>query len=374
MKEQIRILHIVGNLNRGGAETMIMNLYRNIDRSKFQFDFVKHTSKKCDYDDEISELGGRIFSISKYTGKNYFSYKKEWDTLFKNHPEYKILHGHIVSTAAIYIAIAKNYGVITIAHSHSTASRGSKIEQLIKNIMQIPIKSKADYLLACSNQAGSWLFGKRAITGNNYKIVKNAIDVEKYVFNESNRNNIRKSLGIKDKFVVGHVGSFTYPKNHKFLIDIFYQLQIKNRNSVLLLVGDGELRPQIEKQIERLGIKDKVILTGAVSNVNDYLQAMDVFVFPSISEGLGIAAIEAQTAGLPCILSDKIPQEAFVTDSVEELSLKADKKIWVEKILHYCNNYIRKNNSEDIKRAGYDIKESAREMERFYLEVTTTKI
>lgn len=374
MEEPIRILHVVGRLNRGGAETMIMNLYRNINRSKIQFDFVKHTTEKCDYDNEISELGGQIFSISRYTGKNHFSYKKEWDTLFKKHPEYKILHGHVRSTAAIYIGIAKSHGLITIAHSHGTASRGNRIEQLIKNIMQIPIRNKADYLLACSDQAGKWLFGKKAIADSNYKILKNAIDVEKYMFDEFNRNNIRKQLGVEDKFVVGHVGSFTYPKNHKFLIDVFYQLQIKNRDSVLLLVGDGELRPQIEQQIERLGIKDKVILTGAVSNVNDYLQAMDVFVFPSISEGLGIAAIEAQTAGLHCILSDRIPQEAFIIDSVEKLSLKADKTIWAERILHYSDNYTRKRTSEDIKRAGYDIKETAKEMENFYLEVITTKI
>jgi len=368
MDKPIRILHVLGALNRGGAETMIMNIYRNIDRSKIQFDFIIHTNKKCDYDDEIIKLGGKIYNVPHYVGKNHFTYKKAWDTFFNSHPEHKIVHGHMRSTASIYLRIAKKYGLITIAHSHSTASRGNKIEQFVKNIMQFPIRYTADYLFACSNEAGKWLFGKKATQKDNYKVIKNAIDVEKYAFNESKRHELRKVLGIEDKFVVGHVGSFTYPKNQKFLIEVFYQVQMQNENAVLLLVGDGELRPQIEKQINKLGIKDKVILTGVVPNVNDYMQAMDVFVFPSIFEGLGMAVIEAQAAGLKCIVADKIPEEAFITNLIEKVSLKEGIDDWIEVVLKYKVPYKRRNVFEEIKLVEYDVIHSANQLESFYAE------
>lgn len=366
MGEPIKILHVLGALNRGGAETMVMNIYRNIDRSKIQFDFMIHTNEKCDYNDEITKLGGKIYSVPRYTGKNHFKYKKAWNAFFNSHPEYKIIHGHMRSTAAIYLKIAKKHGLITIAHSHSTASRGNKIEQIIKNIMQFPIRYIADYLFACSDEAGKWLFGKKAIKKDNYRVIKNAIDIPKYTFNQAKRNEMRKVLGIEDKFVVGHVGSFTYPKNHKFLIDVFYQVQKQKENSVLLLLGDGELRPQIEKQINSLKINDKVILTGAVSNVNDYLQAMDVFVFPSIFEGLGMAVIEAQAAGLPCIVSSIIPKSALITNLIEKVYLKEKQEVWINEIFKYVR-YPKGNTYQKIKNAGYYIRDTVKWLERFYL-------
>ena len=369
MSNPIRVLHVLGRLDYGGAETMIMNLYRNIDRSKIQFDFVKHTSEKCDYDDEICKLGGRILIISKYNGKNHFTYKNEWRTLLKKNPEYKIIHGHIRSTASIYINIAKKYGLITIAHSHSIASRGSEIQKIIKSIMQFTIRYTADYLFACSDEAGKWLFGKKAIKKGNYQVMKNAIDAEKFIFNKSMRVQMRKSLNIEQKFVIGHVGSFTYPKNHKYLIEIFYEVQKHLKDSVLLLVGDGELEGKIQKQIEEFGLIDKVVLTGVVHNVNDYLQAMDMFVFPSIFEGLGIAIIEAQATGLPCIVANTVPQEAYVTSLVESVSLKASKDKWVDMILKVHSGSGRVDNYQCIKSAGYNIEETRKWLEGFYLDI-----
>ncbi|NMM63687.1 glycosyltransferase family 1 protein [Clostridium sp. P21] len=369
MTEPIRILHVLGGLNCGGAEIMIMNLYRNIDRSKIQFDFMVHTIDKCDYDDEIRKLGGRIYSVPRYNGLNHFKYKRVWNDFFKNHTEYRIVHGHIRSTAAIYLKIAKKQGVITIAHSHSTASRGNKIEQFVKNAMQIPIRYIADYLFACSDEAGKWLFGEKATKQDNYRVIKNAIDAERYVFNEAVRDKVRKDLNIENKLVVGHVGRFTYPKNHKFLIELFYEIQKQNEDSILLLVGDGELRYQIEKQINSLGIKNKVILTGVVPNVNDYIQAMDVFVFPSIFEGLGMVAIEAQAAGLRCIVSDKVPQEAFITDLIESISLTTDISKWASKILQYPSVCQRQKTFVKIKQAGYDIQKNAQILEDFYIGI-----
>ncbi|MBB6631974.1 glycosyltransferase family 1 protein [Clostridium algidicarnis] len=366
MNKPIRILHVLGALNRGGAETMIMNIYRNIDRSKIQFDFMIHTNEKCDYDDEIIKLGGKIYSVPRYVGKNHFKYKHAWDTFFSSHTEHKIVHGHMRSTAAIYLEIAKKHGLVTIAHSHSTASRGNKIEQLVKSVMQFRIRYRADYLFACSNEAGKWLFGKKAISKDNYKIIKNAIDVEKYVFNEVKRSEIRTVLDIEDKFVVGHVGSFTYPKNHKFLIEVFYQIQMQNKNAVLLLVGDGELRSQIENQINKLRIKDKVILTGVVPNVNDYMQAMDVFVFPSLWEGLPVTVIEAQATGLHCVISDTITDEVKITQLVKALLIDATPDSWANQILTYTKP-VRENTKEYICNAGYDIKTTTKWLEDFYI-------
>jgi len=367
MAEPIRILHVLGRLNRGGAETMILNLYRSIDRSKVQFDFMVHTIDRCDYEDEILEMGGKIYCIPRYLGENHFQYKKAWNMFLKSHTEYKIIHGHLRSTASIYMRIAKKHGRVTIAHSHSTASRGNKLEQFVKNILQLPIRYSADYLFACSDEAGRWLYGERATKGVNYMVIKNAIDIDKHVFDEVNRKKIRKELEVQNKFVVGHVGSFTYPKNHKFLVNVFHEVQKKNKNAILLLIGDGELRTQIQNQILDLGLKKKVILTGVVSNVNEYLQAMDMFVFPSIFEGLPVTVIEAQATGLPCIISDRITKEVNISTLVKSISLNASEELWAETIINYQSNVNRHDMYQDVVKAGYDIETSRLWLEEFYI-------
>lgn len=365
MERPIRILHVFGALNRGGAEAMIMNIYGNMDTSKIQFDFIIHTKEKCDFTDEIVKLGGKIYSVPAYRGLNHFAYKKAWKDFFHRHPEYKIVHGHMRSTAAIYMSIAKKYGIKTIAHSHSTASRGNRLERLVKNLMQIPIRYIADYLFACSNEAGRWLFGKRSLRKDNYRVIKNAIETEKYVFNEAIRNEMRKKIGVEDKFVVGHVGSFTYPKNHSFLIDVFYQIQMKNKDSVLLLVGDGELRRDIETKIDKLGIKDKVILTGVTSKVNHYMQAMDFFVFPSLWEGLPVTVIEAQASGLTCAISDRITPEVNITPWMKTISLDETAEVWADKIISSKEGHRFKAN-DFILKSGFDVRNSMEELTAFY--------
>lgn len=366
MSEPIRVLQVFAQMNRGGAETMIMNLYRNIDRTKVQFDFIVHTNKKCAFDDEIISLGGLIYRVPRYTGKNHFIYKSAWIDFFRQHPEYKILHSHVRSTASIYLKIAKKFGLTTIAHSHSTSS-GNGVLATIKKILQYPIRYTADYLFACSDEAGKWLFGEKASKKNNYRLIKNAIEVEKYIYNEATRNKIRKSLNLENKFVIGHVGSFTYPKNHKFLIEVFYEVQKQKENAALLLIGDGQLRESIEIQIKKLGIKDKVILTGVVSNVSEYLQAMDIFVFPSLFEGLGIAIIEAQASGLKCLVSDIIPKEAIITDLVISLELKKD--AWKKAILENYFQYNRKNKIDEICQNGYCVSKSSQILMDLYSQM-----
>lgn len=367
MDEPIRVLHVFSCLNRGGAETMIMNLYRNIDRTKVQFDFIEHTSEPCDYDDEVKELGGKIYRFPRYTGKNHFKYKNAWNEFFQEHSEYKIIHGHIRSTAAIYLKIAKKYGLITIAHSHNTSS-GTGFQAIVKNILQYPIRYIADYFFACSKSAGEWLFGEKICNSDNFFILKNAIDTKKFIFNEDIRAKKRRELQIEDKLVVGHVGRFHTPKNHNFIIKIFYEIQKQVPNAVLLLIGDGELRPKVEKQIEVLGIKDKVILTGVVPNVNDYMQAMDVFVFPSLFEGLPVALVEAQASGLPCVVSDVITREVAITPYIKYVSLNLSPEEWAKEVLISSRGIQRYKCAEMIVKAGFDVVQVANDLCSWYIE------
>ena len=366
MSNPIRILHVTAGMNRGGSETLMMNLYRNIDKTKVQFDFILHTQGECIFNEEIRKLGGRIYSVPRYKGFNHFKYKKAWNIIFKLHPEYKIIHAHVRSTASIFLRIAKRFGLKTISHSHSTSSRGNRLERIVKKIIQFPIKHIAEYFFACSESAGKWLFGNKILKQSNFKIINNAIDVEKYVYDEIKRKEVREFLGIQDKFVVGHIGYFTKPKNHIFILEVFKEIYNKNNKAVLLLIGDGELRSVIESKISKLQLENNVILVGIRSDIPELLQAMDVFVFPSLFEGLGIVAIEAQAAGLPCIVADTIPQEAFVTDIIESLSLKVSPEIWANKILDY-KNHKRRNTYHEIVNKGYDIKETVKWLEKFYL-------
>ncbi len=368
MSNPIRVLQVLAGMNRGGAETFIMNVYRNIDRTKMQFDFVLFRKEECDYNEEIRKLGGKIYWIPRYNGRNHFNYKKAWHTFFKEHPEYKIIHGHVRSTASIYLKIANKHSLTTIAHSHSTSSRGSRAEQLFKNIIQFPIRYTADNLFSCSDEAGEWLFGTRSIKKENYRIVKNAIDTEEFKYNMIRRNEIRKQLAIQDKFVIGHIGTFTTPKNHTFLIDIFEAVYKQNCEAVLLLVGDGALRSSIEKKIEELGLSDAVKLIGIRSDIPDLVQAMDVFVFPSLFEGLPVTVIEAQASGLPCIISDTITTEVKITNSIKSLPLKEKPDFWSHEILNIDKNLIRYSQYKLISDNGYDIREVANWLQNFYIK------
>lgn len=337
----IRVLQVLGGLNRGGAETMVMNLYRNIDRNKIQFDFIKHTESKCAYDDEIKELGGRIYSIPKYKVYNHFQYKKAWNNFFKKHPEYKIIHGHVRSTATIYLKIAKKYGLYAIAHSHSTSS-GKGIKAIIKNMLQFRIRYITDYFMGCSKEANEWLYGKKIANSEKCIILHNAIDVEKYTYNEDIRNKLRKELNIKeDEMVVGNIGRFSYMKNHKFLIDIFEKL-CKTENCKLLLVGDGELKNDIQNIVKNKHLESKVIFTGVRSDVNEILQAMDIFVMPSIFEGLPVTLIEAQASGVPSLITNIITKEVDITPLIYRENLKNEPLIWANKIKEILKNFNRR--------------------------------
>lgn len=363
----IRVLHVLGALDRGGAETMVMNLYRNIDRSKIQFDFIIHTEEKCDYTDEIIDLGGKIYSMKKFRGYNLFSYYRQFSIFFKTHNEYKIVHGHMRSTASIYLSIANKNDCISIAHSHNISS-GNGIVALIKNVLQYPIRYIANYFFSCSLEAGKWLFGEKVIQSKNFYIIKNGIDIKRFLFNENIRQNKRKELGITDQFVIGNVARFHEQKNHEFLIDLFKEYLEVNLNSLLILVGEGALRESIKIKVNNLGLQEKVIFLDSREDINELMQAFDVFVFPSKYEGLGIVAIEAQCSSLPVLCSNNIPKEVKISNNITFLSIQ-DVNEWVLSLEHINNKNRYIENKELLLNSGYNIGEIANKIEIFYLNI-----
>jgi|SRR5690554_89816 len=364
MDNPIRVLHVFASLDRGGAEAMIMNLYRNIDRSKVQFDFVVN---KSDYtyahEKEIRLLGGKVFYLPRYTITNHIKYKKSWQTLLREHPEWKIVHGHHTTPAFIYLKIAKQFNRTTIAHSH-TAGFDRTIKSKMKVLMRVQVKNIADYLFACSKKAALWMYGNK----HHYaKVIKNSIDAKLFIYNKDNRYKKRKELKLNNKFVIGHIGRFQKQKNHDFIIEIFKEILKRNSNALLLLIGNGELMDKIKNKISDLGIKENVIIIGSRSDVPELLHAMDVFLMPSIYEGLPVTVIEAQASGLKCIISDNITQEVKITNNVEFISLNQSPEYWVKEVMKYDNGYERENMYKKICESGYDVKDNAKKLEEFYL-------
>lgn len=361
--EPIRILHVVTYMGRGGLETMLMNYYRNMDRTKIQFDFLVHRDFEADYDLEILSLGGKIYHVPRLNpfDRNYI---KTIDNFFNIHNEYKIVHSHLDCMSGIPLKYAKKNGIpIRIAHAH-TKSQDKNLKYPIKLVAKQMIPQYATKLFACGNEAGSWMFH-----GRKFNILNNAIDAEKYQYNEKIRTKCREQLKLHNQLVVGHVGRFSPPKNHDFLIEIFYELLKKKPNSKLLLIGDGEGRKLIEKKAIRLGIKNQVLFLGVRSDVSQLMQAIDVFVFPSLYEGLPVTLIEAQAAGLPCLISNQVPLECKMTDLVHVKKLSDDASIWADKILDLSKKE-RKNTMSYIKECGYDIHVNAQRLQSYYLRVS----
>lgn len=362
----IRVLQIVSSMDRGGLETFIMNLYRNIDRKKIQFDFLLHTEKECDYNSEIRGLGGKIYVIPA-RNKGIIKNRKALNLFFKEHPEYKIIHMHESSLSYIEpLSAAKRMSVpVRIMHSHSTGfAKGNKIHRLLHRIHKNNIDSIATNYFACSAEAGQWFFGGE---NSQVKFIKNGIESEMFIFNPYVRNEYRKQLGIDQKLVIGHVGRFVYPKNHLYLIDIFYEVSKMDENAVLLLVGDGVLKESVQKKIEDYHIRDKVIFLGVRDDISKIMQAMDIFVFPSIYEGLPVTLVEAQAAGLKCVVSNNITRQVILSDLIECIDLKKDPTFWAEEICKFVN-YNRVNMHELIKINGFDIRNMAELLQQFYLK------
>ena len=363
-KQCKRVLQIIRTMNIGGAETLIMNIYRNIDRNQIQFDFLVNGEGK--YDDEIRQLGGRIYLIPYLTEVGQFKYVKELKDFFKEHPEYTTIHSHIDQVSGIIVETAKKSGVpVVISHSHNTQNSNNILGKIYKSYLQSKINKNTDIKLACGEDAAKWLYKNEA---SDAIIIKNGIDTEKFFFSYENREKIRSELNISDETVViGHVGRFSKQKNHKFLIDIFYEYQKVTSDSRLVLVGDGELRKEIEEQIGKLGLAEKVILLGIRKDINEIYSAFDFFVFPSLYEGLSLVSIEAQSSGLKILASDTIDHACNITENITFMGLEKSANVWAE---HICKTPLedRSKVKERIVNSGYDIKNTVNKIEKIYLE------
>lgn len=362
----IRVLQIVGSMHRGGIETFLMNIYREIDKRKIQFDFLVHTQTEGDYDKEIRKLGGIIYNIPS-RGRGIIQNKKSLDQFFNEHKEYKIVHQHVSSLTYIEpLLAAKKHGVKTrIIHSHNTNEPGGVIKKLTHYYNKLNIMSASTHRFACSHSAANWLYSKNVLKTKDYKVIKNAIKTDMFIYNEIARAQIRMELKIEGKTVIGHIGRFAHQKNHNLIIEIFNELYKKDQRYLLLLVGDGELRASIEDKVGLLGLTNNVIFTGVRKDISNLLQAMDIFIMPSYFEGLPVTLIEAQTADLPCIVSTQVSREAKLTDNVEWCDISDNVSVWVEKIKN-CTNKKRENVKNKISELGYDIETSTNELQNFY--------
>ena len=354
-----RVLHIVGAMAPGGFENFIMNIYRKIDRGQVQFDFIVHLKKDNAYDEEIESLGGKLFYVtrkSKNPVKNFFEMHK---IVSENHYDIVCRHSDSAFTVVDLLAAKLGGAKKIIMHSHSTTTGNVKIHKFFRTWMSwVPT-----HRFACSKAAGQWMFGNL-----DYTFVPNAIDTSEYLYHADIRESMRREWNVECKNVYGHVGNFVYAKNHLFLLDVFKEITLKDENAILFLVGEGELRGEIEKKIVELNLQDKVILTGRRKDVVRFLQMFDLFLFPSVYEGLPVSMVEAQCTGLPCLISSSITDEIMLTDCVKQKSLDDSLESWAETALNMLEvgkQTARHSRQEEIKKAGYGIEE----LVRFYEEI-----
>lgn len=363
----IRILHSVSNMDRAGIETMLMNYYRNIDRSEVQFDFLCNKSKPGAYDEEILKLGGRIYRTPGVNPFKIFEYKKYMQRLFEEHPEYKVLHAHngAFAVSALYSAKISKIPV-RIYHCHG-ASLIRDFKYPLKKICMKLLPYTYTHRWTCAKAAAEFYFGKSVVQRQQYRLITNAIDVEKFIFNKSTRDRIRKQYNLENKHVIGHVGRFMTQKNHSFLLDIFRDVHILNHNTKLVLLGDGELMPEIMQRASEYGLSEDILFLGNVENVNEWYQAFDLFILPSLYEGLPVVGIEAQAAGLSCIFSSAVTEEVAITKKAYFLDLSAATKVWAEFIADKLIDSSRKNEFLSVTEANYNIRAEAKKLQMLYM-------
>ena len=367
MSEPIRILNLFTIMNRGGAESMVMNYYRRIDRTKVQFDFMVHRQERGAYDDEIEALGGRIYRMPMIRPWSAPQYRETVRAFYAQHPEYRIIHSHMSELGYYDFMEAEKAGIpIRICHAHNRP-HGIDLKSPVRWYYKTMMMPHVNRLFMCGEESGEWLFGKK--NKASFIQMNNAIDANQYRYSEEKRLAMRRDLGLSDQLVLGHVGRFNPQKNHPFLIDVFHEVHRQRSDAVLLLVGDdsGEDGGKIHDKVERLGLKDCVKFLGVRSDVADLLQAMDVFLFPSLFEGLSVASVEAQAAGLPVIISDGVPIECKKTDLVQVLSLKASASEWAQKVIETAS-VTRRDTYDEIVAAGFDIAQNAEWLQNYYID------
>lgn len=368
MEKPIIIAQIMGKMVGGGVEAVVMNYYRNIDKTKIQFDFLIDEDSTNIPREEIESMGGRIILIPPY--QKLSQYIRNLTKVLKQN-QYTIVHSHINTLSVFPLYAAKRAKVNSrIAHSHSTTNKKEWKKNLLKNTFKPFSKIFATDYFACSALAGRWLFSNKTFNQGKVTIINNAIDIDKFLYNETIRNNKRKELNINNKtLVIGHIGRFVKQKNHSFLIDIFNEIHKKKKDSILLLAGTGPLLDQIKTKVKELNLENNVRFLGQRTDVSELYQAMDIFLLPSLYEGLPVVGVEAQTAGLLTILSTSMTEETKVLKTTKFISLEDSATKWAEIILNDYSKFKRKNTKLEIQKNGFDISKEVKKLEEIYIEL-----
>jgi glycosyltransferase EpsF len=361
--EPVRVLHVVSAMNRGGAETLLMNVYRNLDRSKIQFDFVSHRKEKCDYDEEIISLGGKIFRIQSLGQLGPTGYVKELKKVMLTNP-YVAVHAHTDYQSGFPAFAAKLVGIKRrICHSHSNHfPQGNGIkEKIILRFLQSIIKYAATDYVACSKEAALFLFGKRTIEHHKHRLLQNGIEITSFTNVEEGFSlKVKKELNIPNGAkVIGHIGTFSESKNHRFILEVLKRMLEKNKDIYVVLVGDGPLKQQIEEEAKEQGVYSHIRFLGVRDDVPRLMKAFDVFLFPSIFEGFGIVMIEAQSSGIPCVASDGVPKSTDMgLGLVSFVSLTKSIDKWIDAIDESFAKVIPATEMvmSQISKQGFDIK------------------
>jgi len=363
----VRVLHVVTSMDVGGIETFLMNIYRKIDRSKIQFDFLVHRKKKGYYEEEISAMGGNVFRTVPFKGYNSLHYRRVINDFLSDFGCYHIVHSHISAWSYYILYAAKQRGIpVRIAHSHEAHKTLKEISFVKLPFAMHCIRKLGDVTtqrFACSRSAVNWLFGE----GSDVVIINNAVETDAFAFKPQLREKAREEFEFKNKFVIGHIGNFTKAKNYPFLLKVFSSVVRRNQDSVLLLIGDFSRDRSIKQRVHKMGLDKYVIFTGIRRDIGFLLQGVDVFLFPSVQEAFPVSLIEAQASGLVCVISDSISDEVMITDSVKKLPLGYPTEQWANEILKYVTGYDRYDKSDDVRSAGFDINDNANWLQEFYL-------
>ena len=355
----VRILQIVSSAYVGsGVLQVVLNWHRRLDRSKVQFDylFLLPTQNSCQA--EIEALGGRVKQLPD-AGQNPFRFLKETTAFFRQH-RYRTIHSHITHLNLLFYPLAKLFGTKNIIqHAHGTQYSDRRLRALRNRFMLGAVRPLITHKLACSAAAGNFYFGQ------NFTLINNGICLEKFAYNPQLRADKRKELCVEKDFVIGHIGRFNEQKNHDFLLDVFAEAVKQKPQSALLLVGSGPLEEKIKAKAQKMGLDQKVKFLGARRDAAELLQAFDVFCMPSLYEGLPLAAVEAQAAGLPCVLASGITDESVLLPVSCRLSLDTSAEAWARRLLSFSSAQ-RQSGVEILKQKGFDIADTAWQMQKFY--------
>lgn len=369
---KMKILHYIPGFHTGGIESVFLSWYKNLNKKEIDFELlVRSFDPESPMLKEYLEMGGVLHTLHtpSLNPKTMIAFRKRVQTFFKEHHTYDFLHVHVADDPFV-ISGAQKAGIKNIGiHAHTTGYNESYKSQDLKGMIRKSNIKRAKHYFACSQEAADWMFPIELRKKKQVHIIHNGIDAKSYEFNKETRKQYRKQLNVEDQFTLIHVGRFSEVKNHHFMLELFQKVKEKHPNSKMIFIGNGPLFDEISHKIEQLKLSDGLLLLGARSDVAEILQAADVFLLPSQFEGLGIAAIEAQAACLPTLVSDRVPQEVAITDLVHFLSLETPVEEWVDQILEYTKDKKRESTYAQIKEAHYDIQQTTQDLVSEYQKI-----